>query len=187
MQSTKKLLSPDAAKCSVELWKSRGKKVVFTNGCFDILHAGHVRYLEKAKASGDVLVVGVNSDASVKRLKGMNRPIAPEADRCMVLAGLEAVDATVIFDEDTPEKIIEKLLPDILVKGADWPVDKISGAKTVLAHGGEVKTIKFFEGRSTTSIIERIIDTYCKKSDEGKGLRRGNQLAKKENEEKNDF
>ena len=161
MQSTKKLLALDAAENRVEEWKSQGKKVVFTNGCFDILHAGHVQYLEKAKASGDVLVVGVNSDASVKRLKGVNRPIAPEMDRCMLLAGLEAVDATVIFDEDTPAKIIEKLLPDILVKGADWPVDKIVGAKTVLEHGGEVKTIAFLEGRSTTSIIERIIEIYC--------------------------
>ena len=157
-----KLLAPNAAYDFVQTWKKQGKKVVFTNGCFDILHAGHVRYLEKAKASGDVLVVGVNSDASVKRLKGMNRPIVPEIDRCMVLAGLEAVDATVIFDEDTPEKIIEKLLPDILVKGADWPVDKIAGANTILAHGGEVKNIKFFEGRSTTSIIERIMEVYCK-------------------------
>ncbi len=163
MQSIAKILTSDAAENRIREWKSEGKKVVFSNGCFDILHAGHVQYLEKAKASGDVLIIGVNSDASVKRLKGMNRPIAPETDRCMVLAGLEAVDATVIFDEDTPEKIIEKLLPDILVKGADWPVDKIAGAKTVLEHGGEVKTIKFLEGRSTTSIIEQIIAVYCKK------------------------
>ena len=108
-----------------------------------------------------MLVVGVNSDTSVKRLKGNNRPIAPEIDRCTVLAGLEAVDATVIFDEDTPAQIITKLLPDILIKGADWPLDKIIGAKTVLAHGGEVKTIEFLEGRSTTSIIDRIIKAHC--------------------------
>ncbi len=163
MPSKAKLLTPDAAAETVKAWKQQGKKVVFTNGCFDILHAGHVQYLEKAKASGDMLVVGVNSDASVKRLKGMNRPIAPEIDRCTVLAGLEAVDATVIFNEDTPARIIEKLLPDILIKGADWPIEGIVGAKTVLAYGGEVKTIKFLEGRSTTSIIERIIDVYCKK------------------------
>lgn len=163
MTSKTKLLSLDTAAGTVKKWTLQGKKVVFTNGCFDILHAGHVQYLEKAKSSGDVLVVGVNSDASVKRLKGMKRPIVPEMDRCMLLAGLEAVDATVIFDEDTPAKIIEKLLPDILVKGADWPVDKIVGAKTVLEHGGEVKTIEFLEGQSTTSIIERIIDAYCKK------------------------
>ena len=156
-----KLLTPDAAADTVKVWKLQGKKVVFTNGCFDILHAGHVQYLEKAKASGDMLVVGVNSDASVKRLKGNDRPLVTAIDRCTVLAALEAVDATVIFDEDTPAEIIEKLLPNILVKGADWPIDKIVGAKTVLAHGGEVKTIEFLEGRSTTSIIERIIAVYC--------------------------
>lgn len=156
-----KLLTPDAAADTVRCWKLQGKKVVFTNGCFDILHAGHVQYLEKAKASGDMLVVGVNSDASVKRLKGNDRPLVTAIDRCTVLAALEAVDATVIFDEDTPAEIIETLLPNILVKGADWPTDKIVGAKTVLAHGGEVKTIEFLEGRSTTSIIERIIAVYC--------------------------
>ena len=163
MSSKVKLPAPRTVERLVSEWKQQGKKVVFTNGCFDILHAGHVQYLEKAKAAGDVLVVGVNSDASVKRLKGRNRPIAPETDRCTVLAGLEAVDATVIFDEDTPARIIEKLLPDILIKGADWPIDKIVGAKTVLEHGGEVKTIAFLEGRSTTSIIERIIEIYCGK------------------------
>ncbi|UZJ39128.1 D-glycero-beta-D-manno-heptose 1-phosphate adenylyltransferase [Prosthecochloris sp. SCSIO W1102] len=162
MSSKVKLLAPCNAERLVREWKQQGKKVVFTNGCFDILHAGHVQYLEKAKATGDVLIVGVNSDGSVKRLKGQNRPIASETDRCTVLAGLEAVDATVIFDEDTPARIIERLLPDILIKGADWPIDKIVGAKTVLEHGGEVKTIEFLEGRSTTSIIERIIEIYCR-------------------------
>ncbi len=163
MHSSEKLLKPDVAANSIKKWKSRGQKVVFTNGCFDILHAGHVQYLEKAKASGDVLVVGVNSDASVKRLKGINRPVTPEIDRCKVLAGLEAVDAIVVFNEDTPAKIIEILIPDILVKGGDWPVDTIVGGKTVLEHGGEVKTIDFLEGRSTTSVIEKIITVYCKK------------------------
>lgn len=162
MPSKTKLLPLNTAVGTVKKWKLQGKKVVFTNGCFDILHAGHVHYLEKAKASGDILVVGVNSDASVKRLKGNNRPIAPETDRCTVLAGLEAVDAAVVFDDDTPARIIEKLLPDILVKGADWPIDKIVGAETVLEHGGEVKTVELLEGRSTTSIIERIMEVYCK-------------------------
>ena len=156
-----KLLTPDAAADIVKCWKLQGKKVVFTNGCFDILHAGHVQYLEKAKASGDMLIVGVNSDASVKQLKGNDRPLVTAIDRCTVLAALEAVDATVIFDEDTPAEIIETLLPNILVKGADWPIDKIVGAETVLEHGGEVKTVELLEGRSTTSIIERIIDVYC--------------------------
>lgn len=163
MPTKRKLLTPDAAADTVKGWKLQGKKVVFTNGCFDILHAGHVHYLNKARSAGDVLVVGVNSDASVQRLKGEKRPIAPVTDRCSVLSGLEAIDALVIFDEDTPAQIIEKLLPDILVKGADWPMDKIVGAKTVLAHGGEVKTIEFLEGQSTSSIIERIVAAYCRK------------------------
>lgn len=162
MQSIKKLLTPGSARNLVSTWKSRGKKVVFTNGCFDILHAGHVFYLDKAKAAGDMLVVGINSDASVKRLKGEKRPISPLIDRCRVVAGLEAVNAIVIFDDDTPERIIAELLPDILVKGADWPIDRIVGAKTVLAHGGEVKTIDFLEGRSSSSIIERIVEVYCR-------------------------
>ena len=158
-----KLLTPDTAAETVKEWKLLGKKVVFTNGCFDILHAGHVHYLSGARSAGDALVVGVNSDASVQRLKGEKRPIAPVTDRCTVLSGLEAVDALVIFDEDTPEQIIEKLLPDVLVKGADWPMDEIVGAETVLAHGGEVTTIEFLEGRSTTSIIDRIVAVYCRK------------------------
>ncbi len=157
-----KLLSQEAAADILKEWKRQGKKTVFTNGCFDLLHAGHVQYLEKAKAAGDMLIVGLNSDSSVERLKGKKRPVVTAAERCAVLSGLEAVDAVVIFDEDTPEKIIEKLLPDILVKGADWPLEKIVGAKTVLDHGGEVKTIAFLEGLSTSSIIERIIDVYCK-------------------------
>jgi len=162
MSSEKKLLSQKAATDILKGWKRQGKKTVFTNGCFDILHAGHVRYLEKAKAAGDMLIVGVNSDSSVERLKGKKRPVVTVAERCAVLSGLEAVDAVVIFEEDTPEEIIEKLLPDILVKGADWPLEKIVGAKTVLDHGGEVKTIEFLEGLSTSSIIERIIAVYCR-------------------------
>lgn len=163
-----KLLQPGAAADMVQCWQQEGKKVVFTNGCFDILHAGHVHYLSMARNAGDALVVGVNSDGSVKRLKGEKRPIATVEDRCSVLAGLEAVDALVIFEEDTPEQIIARLLPDILVKGSDWPVDKIVGAKTVLDHGGEVKTIAFLQGRSTTSIIERIVDIYCNKDENEK-------------------
>jgi len=157
-----KQLSQEAAADILKEWKRQKKKTVFTNGCFDILHAGHVQYLEKAKAAGDMLIVGLNSDSSVERLKGKKRPVVTVAERCAVLSGLEAVDAVVIFDEDTPEQIIEKLLPDILVKGADWPLEKIAGAKTVLDHGGEVKTIEFLEGLSTSSIIERIIDVYCR-------------------------
>ncbi len=161
MSSEPKLLTHEHAAVTIVEWKRQGKKVVFTNGCFDILHAGHIDYLEKAKGLGDALVVGVNSDASIQRLKGKKRPIVPVVDRCKVLCGLEAVDAVVIFEEDTPRQIIEKLLPDILIKGSDWPIDKIVGGKTVRAHGGEVRTVEFLEGHSTTSLVERIVERYC--------------------------
>ena len=131
-----------------------GETVVFTNGCFDILHAGHVRYLEKAKAQGDLLIVGLNSDASVHRLKGEGRPINVETNRAIVLAGLEAVDYVVIFDEDTPYNLIKAIQPDVLVKGGDWKEDSIVGADIVKAKGGRVKSLPFWEGLSTTKTIE---------------------------------
>jgi rfaE bifunctional protein nucleotidyltransferase chain/domain len=131
-------------------------RVVFTNGCFDILHVGHTRYLRDARALGDLLVVGLNSDASVRRLKGPQRPIQVESDRAELLASLTMVDFVVVFDEDTPDAVIEKISPDILVKGGDWPVEKIAGSKFVLAKGGEVKSLPFHPGHSTTSLIERI-------------------------------
>ncbi len=131
-------------------------RVVFTNGCFDILHVGHTRYLQEARTYGDLLVVGVNSDASVKRLKGPKRPIQPQADRAEILAALASVSYVTIFDEDTPAQLIEKISPDVLVKGGDWPVDKIEGAKWVLDHGGEVHSLPFHPGRSTTKLIDRI-------------------------------
>lgn len=134
----------------------RPPRVVFTNGCFDILHVGHTRYLRDARALGDLLVVGCNSDASVKRLKGPERPIQNEEDRAEILASLNAVDYVVIFEEDTPQELIEKVAPDVLVKGGDWPVEKIVGHKFVLARGGEVKSLPFHPGHSTTSLIERI-------------------------------
>jgi rfaE bifunctional protein nucleotidyltransferase chain/domain len=145
----------------VRSWQAEGKKVVFTNGCFDILHAGHVRYLAAARTLGDRLVIGLNTDASVRRLKGPKRPVAPEDDRAEVLMALAAVDAITLFDDDTPEALIGMLLPDILVKGADWPVEKIAGAKAVLDHGGSVLTVPLLEGRSTTGIIETIVQLYC--------------------------
>jgi rfaE bifunctional protein nucleotidyltransferase chain/domain len=145
----------------VRNWQAEGEKVVFTNGCFDILHAGHVRYLSAARTLGDRLVIGMNTDASVRRLKGPKRPVASESDRAEVLASLAAVDAVTLFDEDTPEALIGMLLPDILVKGADWPVERISGAKAVLDHGGSVLTVPLLEGRSTTGIIETIVKLYC--------------------------
>jgi D-glycero-beta-D-manno-heptose 1-phosphate adenylyltransferase len=138
-------------------WQASGKKVVFSNGCFDILHAGHVEYLDAARKLGDVLLIGLNSDASVRRLKGPSRPICCETDRAAVLSALQVVDALTLFDEDTPEELIGALLPDILVKGADWAVEKIAGARAVLDHGGEVLTIPLLEGLSTSSIIEKII------------------------------
>lgn len=136
------------------------KKVVFTNGCFDILHAGHVDYLNKAKEMGDILVVALNSDASIKRIKGPKRPIVGETERAFVICNLKSVDYVTFFDEDTPEKIISLLIPDILVKGADWSIDKIIGRDVVERNGGEVKTIKFINFQSTSNIIETIIERY---------------------------
>lgn len=156
-----KLCSHDEMLRKVRNWQAEGAKVVFTNGCFDILHAGHARYLAAARELGDRLVVGLNTDASVKRLKGPKRPVASEDDRAEVLSALGAVDAITLFDDDTPEALIGMLLPDILVKGADWPVEKIAGAKAVLEHGGSVLTVPLLEGRSTTGIIETIIQLHC--------------------------
>ena len=135
-----------------------GKKVVFTNGCFDILHAGHVKVLQQSKAFGDILVVGLNSDASVKRLKGPTRPIQCESDRAEILEALACVDFVVVFDEETPQKLIETILPDVLVKGGDYNVENIVGAKEVIAAGGRVEIVSLVEGRSTTSIVKRSVD-----------------------------
>jgi D-beta-D-heptose 7-phosphate kinase/D-beta-D-heptose 1-phosphate adenosyltransferase len=136
--------------------KARGRRVVFTNGCFDILHAGHVSYLEEAKALGDELIVAVNDDASVKRLKGEERPITPLADRMAVLAGLAAVDWVVSFTQDTPAEVIERILPNVLVKGGDWRPEDIVGGDVVRGNGGEVRVLTFKEGRSTSALIEAI-------------------------------
>lgn len=140
---------------SLETSRKSGKKIVFTNGCFDLLHVGHVRYLSEAQKQGDVLVVGVNSDASVKRLKGPTRPIQNESDRAEILLALKSVDNVVIFTEDTPESIIKSIKPDVLVKGGDWKVDQIVGADFVLANGGVVKSLTFIDGKSTTKLIEK--------------------------------
>ncbi len=138
------------------LKNNKGKKIVFTNGCFDILHKGHVTYLNEAKKLGDLLLVGLNSDASVKRLKGPERPINNELDRQFVLSELKAVDFVEIFDQDTPLELILKVKPNILVKGGDWKIDQIVGAKEVLGAGGEVFSLNFVDGYSTTSIIHKI-------------------------------
>jgi len=136
--------------------QKQGKKIVFTNGCFDLLHVGHVRYLRQAKAVGDFLVVAVNSDASVRRIKGASRPVQSEADRAEILAAMECVDYVTIFKQDTPLSLIENLVPDILVKGADWPLDKIVGRKVVERAGGRVAVIDYWEGVSSTELIQRI-------------------------------
>ncbi|MDD5018877.1 MAG: D-glycero-beta-D-manno-heptose 1-phosphate adenylyltransferase [Candidatus Omnitrophica bacterium] len=138
------------------LRRSDAKRVVFTNGCFDILHYGHVAYLEKAKALGDILIIGLNSDASVRRLKGKARPINNETDRACVLAALACVDYIVLFSRDTPLELIKTLKPDVLVKGGDWDISCIVGAKEVLADGGKVCVIPYIKSRSTTGIIDKI-------------------------------
>lgn len=137
-------------------WSFLEQRVVFTNGCFDILHLGHVEYLEAASQLGDVLVVGLNSDASVRQLKGPTRPVLPQEARARILAALEFVEAVIIFDEETPEKLIEALRPDVLVKGGDYTEDQIAGASLVRAYGGEVVILPYIPGYSTTSLIQKI-------------------------------
>jgi len=145
------------------LEKVRGKKkIVFTNGCFDILHAGHADYLNKAKSLGDILVVGINSDASVRRIKGEKRPILPQQMRAYLLDNLKPVDYVVIFEEDTPLELIKAIKPDVLVKGADWDLERIVGADFVLSYGGRVERIAFSFNISTSKVIERILGLYCK-------------------------
>lgn len=139
-----------------EALRREGKRVVFTNGCFDLVHPGHVRYLTQARALGDSLIVGLNSDRSVRSLKGEGRPVLNEEERAEVLAALEAVDFVTIFDEETPRELVAALLPDVLVKGGDWPIEQIVGRDEVEAAGGSVLSLPFVEGSSTTDIIERI-------------------------------
>lgn len=150
------LIDKEFGKQLVEILKSQNKKVVFTNGCFDILHVGHLRYLNEAKKQGDVLIIGVNSDASVKRLKGESRPINNQFDRAEMLSGLKAVDYTVIFEEDTPEELIATLKPSIHVKGGDYKKEDLPETKIVESYGGEVRILSFIEGKSTTNIVKKI-------------------------------
>lgn len=149
------MLTLDEAEAFVRDARRRGQRVVFTNGVFDLLHPGHVRYLQAARAEGDVLIVAINSDRSVRANKGPSRPIVPERERAEVLEALSAVDATVIFDEETPQAIIDRLRPDVLVKGADWAADAIVGRETVEAHGGKVVRMPIEAGWSTSAIIEK--------------------------------
>ena len=140
---------------TVEKLKKENKKIVFTNGCFDILHIGHVRYLKKSASFGDILIVGLNSDSSVKKLKGESRPINNEQDRAELLSELNFVDYVVIFNEDTPEKLLDEIKPDIYTKGADYTIDKLPEAKVVIKDGGKVEFIKLVDGKSTTNIIRK--------------------------------
>jgi len=137
-------------------WRSAGRKVVLTNGCFDLLHAGHLALLEAARREGDVLVVALNSDVSVRGLKGEGRPVVPEGERAEVLLALEAVDRVVLYDEPTPLEVVRALIPDVLVKGADWAADQVVGRDVVEARGGRVILIPVVEGFSTTSLVERL-------------------------------
>ena len=155
----KKIKSLTALKSEILTLKKSGKRIVFTNGCFDILHYGHAKYLEDAKAKGDILVVAVNSDSSIRKIKGKNRPIVDEANRIKLLAALESIDLLTLFKETTPLKVIEAVKPDILIKGADWNKAKIVGSDFVEAYGGRVMTIKLVKGLSTTNLIKKIAKT----------------------------
>jgi rfaE bifunctional protein nucleotidyltransferase chain/domain len=156
----KNILSKASMKFMIEKFKEEKKKVVFTNGVFDIIHSGHIDYLIKAKELGDILIVGLNSDTSVKRIKGEKRPIINQTDRAFVLSNLKPVDYVVLFEEDTPLEVIKAIVPDVLVKGADWSLDKIVGSDVVLNNGGEVKNISFVNDQSTSRIVDLILSRY---------------------------
>ncbi len=155
-ESARKIVTLTEAKAQVKAWQNAGNRVVFTNGCFDLIHLGHVDYLEKARMLGDKLVLGLNSDDSVSRFKGPERPLQDQVSRARVLAAMQFVDMVVFFNDDTPLNLISTLLPDILVKGSDYLADNIVGADVVKKNGGVVKTIDFVPGYSTTRIVEKI-------------------------------
>jgi rfaE bifunctional protein nucleotidyltransferase chain/domain len=152
-----KILSEENLNILINEWREKNQKIVFTNGCFDLLHLGHIDYLAKAKDLGDKLIIGVNTDDSVRRLKGVYRPLQDENSRLHILAALEFVDAVILFNEDTPYELIKKIQPDVLVKGADYKIEDIVGYDIVTSRGGSVKTIEYLEGYSTTSIEQRIL------------------------------
>lgn len=155
-ESVAKIQSIDDARRTVKQWKSIGEKLVFTNGCFDILHLGHVDYLEKARRLGDRLVIGLNTDDSVARIKGVGRPVQNEDSRARILAALSFIDLVVLFNEETPLNLISELVPNVLVKGSDYLAENIVGADVVKNAGGKVETIDFIDGHSTSQIIDRI-------------------------------
>jgi D-beta-D-heptose 7-phosphate kinase/D-beta-D-heptose 1-phosphate adenosyltransferase len=176
--STEKLLSRRGLAARVEEWRLQGKRVVFTNGCFDLLHSGHLSLLRQAAELGDVLVLAVNSDASVHRLKGDGRPLVPQAERATLLAALDCVDALTVFHEDTPEEIIRELRPDVLVKGQDYRLDQVVGRDIVEAAGGRVELVPLLAERSTSGLIDRIRKvagraTARRDKNEAKGTKRG--------------
>ena len=164
MEKKEKVREKEGLRKVLEEEKAKGKRIVFTNGCFDLLHVGHLRYLNKAKALGDILVVGVNSDSSVQGLKGPERPILPLSERMEIVSGLECVDYVTSFDESTPLGLISFLKPHVLVKGGDWTKETTVGKEVVEGLGGEVVILPFVEGNSTTNIIETILQHYAKRT-----------------------
>ena len=161
MRAVEKILSHGALAREVEAGRAAGRRVVFTNGCFDLLHAGHLRYLEDARREGDALIVAVNTDASVWAMKGPGRPVTPEAERAELVAGLHCVTWVTLFDTPDPLPLIMALRPDVLVKGADWPLDRIVGAREVTGWGGRVVRVPLTPGRSTTAIIREIVSRFA--------------------------
>lgn len=159
-----KVLALEDLPARVSELRKQGRKIVFTNGCFDILHPGHLSYLQKARALGDVLIVGINSDRSVKELKGNLRPIFDQEERCELLSGFESVSFITIFDESTPRDLIKVILPDVLVKGGDWRLEQIVGREEVEASGGRVVSVPYEEGYSSSAIIQRILKRYRERS-----------------------
>ena len=156
-----KILEREALRNKLEALRKKGKKIAFTNGCFDILHVGHVRYLREAKKTADVLVLALNSDSSVRSIKGEKRPLVSEQERAEVLAALEFIDFVTIFPELTPLELINYLKPDVLIKGGDWPEEKVVGREEVKKWGGRVAIIPEIEGKSTTNVVEKIKSLYC--------------------------
>ena len=154
--SSDKIYLLQALQTRITQWRLKENKIVFTNGCFDLLHLGHIDYLERAAELGNKLIIGVNADESVKRLKGEDRPVMDEIGRSRILAALEFVDAVVVFSEDTPESLIEAICPDVLVKGADYKIEEVVGREFVEANGGEVKLLELVAGKSTTNLIKKI-------------------------------
>lgn len=151
-----KILDDNSLRQKVSIWRFLNKKIVFTNGCFDIIHLGHIDYLSKAKDLGNILLIGLNTDDSIKRIKGNNRPIKDQHERAIMLASLQFVDGVILFNDDTPYDLIKKIEPDILVKGSDYKKEEIVGADIIKNTGGEIITIDFLEGYSTTSILDKI-------------------------------